>query len=303
MTVALPLQAVAEIDAQPAANDQRLWSVTTILKSYGDSEGLIAWTATEVAKAAIRTDRTWHSMLDDTDEDEVARWIAQKRFDTRGERSATKLGTAVHAAIEHQVVTGRRPDLGMDLGGENGVFDDELAPYLDSFDRFLDHAQPQFEAAEMTVYHPTYGYAGTLDGIATIGGQRFVIDYKTSKQSFDGRGKRKAPWQDAGPQLAAYRWAESCAPFKARKYEQWSRRYYLLSDDERDQLLPMPQVDGGLVVHLTPRHADGYPFDCGEKTFESFLYLIETHRIAQEEAPRWRGEPLFLLDTDTRKVA
>lgn len=299
----IPMQAVAEIDATPDADDQRLWSVTTILKSYGDSEGLINWTASETAKAALRYQNTWRAMLNDTDEDEVARWIAQKRYDTRHERSATKLGSAVHAAIEHQVVTGHRPTLGDDLGGDLGVYDPELEPYMDSFDRFLNHAQPQFEAAEMTVYNPQYGYAGTLDGIAVIGGQRFVIDYATSKQSFDGKGKRKAPWRDKAPQITAYRYAEFAAVWKARKHEQWGRRYYLLSEDERSQAIPMPQVDGGLCVHLTPRHADGYPVDCSEATFEDFLYIIETHRITQERAPRWVGEPLFLLDTDTRKVA
>jgi hypothetical protein len=303
--VPLPLQAVAETDAQPADDDQRIWSVTTILKSYGDSEGLIAWTGTETGGAAIRTDKVWHAMLDDgMDPDEVASWIARQRFDTRGERSATKLGSAGHAAIEHQIVTGRRPDYGTPLGGDLGVYDEELDPYMDSFDRFLDHAQPEFTAAEMTVYNLTYSYAGTLDGSAVIGGQRWILDWKFSKKSFDGKGKRKQPWRDVAPQVTAYRHAEWCAPFKARKFEQWGgRRYYLLNGDERDQLLPMPEVDGGLCVHLTPHHADGYPLDCGDQTFEDFCYLIETHRITQERAPRWVGEPLFLLDTDTRKVA
>jgi hypothetical protein len=305
MTVtAIPLQAVAETDAQPQPDDLRLWSVTTILKSYGDSEGLIQWTASETAKAALRYEKTWQAMLEDTDEEKVAAWIAQQRFDTRGERSATKLGSAGHAAIEHQIVTGRRPDYGTPLGGDLGVYDAELDPYMDSFDRFLDHCQPTFEAAEMTVYNLTFGYAGTTDGSAVIGGQRFLLDWKFSKKSFDGRGKRKQPWRDVAPQVTAYRHAEWCAPFKARKFEQWGgRRYYLLNGDERDQLLPMPEVDGGLCVHLTPHHADGYPLDCGDQTFEDFCYLIETHRITQERAPRWVGEPLFLLDTDTRKVA
>jgi hypothetical protein len=148
----------------------------------------------------------------------------------------------------------------------------------------------------MTVYHPGYGYAGTLDGIATIDGTRVIIDYKTAKQSFDGRGNRKKPWVDVALQLAAYRNAEFAAIWRARRYEQYSRRYYLLSGDERAMAVPVPHTDGGIVVHLTPHHCDVYPVDCGPEIHTAFLYAIEAARWSYQLSKRVLGDPIALLD-------
>jgi hypothetical protein len=60
-------------------------------------------------------------------------------------------------------------------------------------------------------------------------------------------------------QLAAYRHAEFAAVWRARRFEQYSRRYYLLNPEERAMALPMPKTDGGLVIHITPEHCDVYP--------------------------------------------
>jgi hypothetical protein len=293
----IPLQTSAETDAKPAPEDERLWSVTTILKSYGDSDALINWSAQETARAAIRKLRTWQAMVDDEGEDGAVNWLAQQRYNPpKGERSATALGEAVHAAIEHLVVNGHRPPHGTELSKKAGQMDAEVDPYLDSFDMFLDHFQPTFEAAEMTVYHPGYGYAGTLDGIAVIQGQRVVIDYKTSKKSTTGRGERSKPWKDVVLQTCAYRHAELVAVWKARRFESYSRRYYLLNAEERDLAVPMPTTDGALCVHITPQHCDTWPLPSGDEVFERFLYAIENARTDQELSKGWLTEPLMLLD-------
>jgi hypothetical protein len=293
----IPLQTSAETDAKPAPEDERLWSVTTILKAYGDSQGLIEWSAGAVADTAIRSEKTWKAILEDSGEAEARRWLIDSRYrPARGERSATKLGTAVHAAIETLVVTGRRPNLGDDLGPDIGIYDSEVEPYLDNFQLFLDYFQPEFTAAELTVYNPTYGYAGTLDGQAHVQGQHVVIDYKTSKKSFDGRGNRSKPWKTVALQTAAYRHAEFAAVWKARKFEQYSRRYYLLNEDERNLSVPMPQVDGGLCVHITPDHCDVYPVPTDDTVFERFLFAMENARTDFELSRGWIGEPLALLN-------
>ena len=293
----IPLQTEAEIDAKPAADDLRLWSVTTILKAFGDSQGLIEWSAGAVADTAINNQKTWQAILDDSGPDEARKYLIDSRYrPAKGERSATKLGTAVHAAIEQFVVTGRPPQPGDQLGGDLGVMDDEIGPYLAAFNLFLDRFQPQYTAAEMTVYHPDYGYAGTLDGIASVQGQRVVIDYKTSKTSWDGKGNRKGPWKTVALQTAAYRHAQFAAIWKARRFEQYSRRYYLLNQDERDRAVPMPETDGGLCVFLTPDHCDIYPVDTSENTFERFLYCIESARTDYQLSKGWIGAPLALMN-------
>jgi hypothetical protein len=289
----LVADAVVTVPA-PDDGDERLWSVTTILKSFGDSEGLIQWTATETATAAVKGLRTVTAMAAD-DEAAAVEWLRGARFrPRRGERSATKLGDAVHSACEIYVVTGQRPRPGDHLN--NGEMDAEVAPYIDSFEMWLDRFQPEYTAAEMTVFHPEYGYAGTLDGHAVVERTPVIFDIKTSKLSFDRQGKRKRPWTDVALQLAAYRYAPVAAVWRARRFEQWSRRYYLLSDDERSLAVPTPTVEGGLVIHLTPEHCDVYPVDCGPSTFEAFLYAVEAARWSQVDSKTVLGEPLALLD-------
>lgn len=278
----------------PADDDERLWSVTTILKAFGDSEGLIYWSVNETAKAAIKGIKTLNTLIDD-DEARALEWLAAARFrGGKGERSATKLGEDVHAACEQYVVTGKRPPPGDPL--PNGEMDQEVEPYIDSFELWLDRFQPEYTAAEMTVYNPEYGYAGTLDGHVIVDGTPVIIDYKTSKQSFDGKGKRKRPWVDGALQLSAYRYAPLCAVWRARRFEQYSRRYYLLNVDERELAVPTPVTDGGLVIQLTPQHCDVYPVDCGPDVFEAFLYAIEAARWSMFTSKKVLGEPLALLD-------
>lgn len=290
----IELMADATIDAQPDDNDDRLWSVTTILKAFGDSDGLIYWSVDETAKAAVKGLKTLTAMADD-DETAAVAWLRDARFRaSKGQRSATKLGEDVHAACEEYVVTGQRPAPGTQL--PNGFMDDEVAPYIDSFELWLDRFQPEYIAAEVTVYNPQYGYAGTADGFVRVEGTNVALDYKSAKQSFDGRGKRKKPWVDVALQLSAYRHAPLAAVWRARKFEQWSRRYYLLNEDERTLAVPTPETEGGLVIHLTPEHCDVYPVDCGTEVFEAFLYAIEAARWSMFTSKRVLGEPLALMD-------
>lgn len=292
--VELPLIADSTTDATPTDQDERLWSVTTILKSFGDSEGLVHWTADETAQAGVKSRSTIAAMAEEDEEAAIA-WLREARFrSSRGERSATKLGEDAHACFEIMVVTGERPALGTPL--PNGVLDEEITPYLNSFELWLDRFQPSYVAAEVTVYNPEYGYAGTADGYATVEGTPVIIDYKTSKKSFDGKGKRKRPWTDVALQLAGYRHAPLAAVWRARKFEQYSRRYYLLNADERELAVPTPTVEGGLCIHVTPQHCDIYPVDCGDNVFESFLYAIEGARWSLFTSKRVLGEPLACLD-------
>jgi hypothetical protein len=294
----VPMAHDVEVDAQPREDDARLWSVTTILKSFGDSEGLIYWTADQTARAGVTSLDTVQAMARD-DPDAAVAWLRDARFRAaKGARSATRLGSDVHACCEQYVVTGKRPERGMPL--PNGELDDEVEPFLDSFELWLDRFQPAYVAAEVTVYNERYGYAGTADGYAVVQGTPVIIDYKSARESFDGRGKRKRPWTDVAMQIAAYRHAPMAAVWRARRYESYGRRYYLLDADERELAVPTPEVDGGLCIHLTPHHCDVYPVDCGESVFEAFLYAVEAARWSAVTSKRVLGEPLALMDKGAR---
>jgi hypothetical protein len=266
---------------KPGDDDRRFHSVTTILGAL-DKPALLYWAAEQTARLAIRVSKSLPVRVEEDGLEETVKWLRDARFrPPKGERSATELGTAVHDAAEQYALTGVRPEV-----------DAEVLPYLDQFDRWAQIWQPKYIAAEAAVYNLTFGYAGTLDAMAEVGGMKCIVDYKSSKKSVDLDGKPTSPYPEAALQLAAYRHAELMATFRARRFEKFRRRYYLLNDVERDMAMEMPQVDGGLVIHITPEHCDAYPVKCGEDVFEAFCYLIENFRWQQELSKTVIGLPL-----------
>jgi len=116
---------------------------------------------------------------------------------------------------------------------------------LNQFDDWLARFQPEYSAAEMPVFNEQFGYAGSLDAILKIGGTKLLTDYKTRREPLDSKGNAQRPYGETALQLAAYRYTELAAVFRARRVEKYKRRYYLLSDDEHQLARPMETVDGG----------------------------------------------------------
>lgn len=284
LTPALGQEAVDGV--KPTDDDLRLWSVTTIIGAL-DKPALIYWAAEETAKAAVHIAKSLLERIDTDGEDAVVDWLKGARFRRpKGQRTAAELGTLVHAACEEYALTGARPDV-----------DDEVRPFLDQFDRWLDAFQPEYQATEVTVYSPTYGYAGTCDGFLTIRDRdgepvRLIIDYKTSRKSQDAKGNATSPYPEAALQLAAYRYAEQAAVWRPRRMERFRRRYYLLSPDEQAAAVPVPEVDGGAVIHITPEHCEAYPVRCDESVFEAFLFVQEAARWAFQTSKDVIGAPM-----------
>ena len=268
---------------QAAPDDQRFWSVTTIIGTL-DKPALVYWSADMTAQAAINDHDIWGPMAA-KDPAEAHRWLTGARFrKPAGQtRSATELGTAVHAAIEEYTLTGIRPELDPD---------DEVIPYLEQFDAWAQRFQPEYQAAEVTVYHPEYGYAGTCDAFLTVDGVRFIADYKTTRKSYDSKGKPTGPYPEVALQLAAYRYAALAAVWRPRRVEQFRRRYYLLSPEEQAAAVPVPEVDTGLVIHLTPEHCTAHPVDCGQGTFDYFLFALEIARWTFDASKKVIGDVL-----------
>ncbi len=270
------------LDGQkPADDDERHWSVTTILGCL-KAEGLLYWTAEEAAKAAVNSAASLQARIEEEGREAVIKWLRDARFRrAKGERTAAELGTEVHAACEAYALTGQRPDV-----------DAEVQPFLDQFDRWAQEFQPVYQAAEVTVYSPSYGYAGTCDAFLTVGGVRCIVDYKSSRKSFDNRGNPTTPYPEVALQLAAYRHAEMAAVWRPRRMEQYRRRYYLLGAAEREMAVPVPEVDTGLVIHITPDHCDAYPVECGPDIFEAFLFIQEAARWQFQTSKSVIGRPL-----------
>ena len=278
-------------DATPEQGDLELWSVTTIIGAL-DKPALLYWAAEQSALAAVHFEKTWRGMLDDDEpgcthgdatECVVVKWLRDARFRRpKGQRSATELGELVHAACETYALTGRRPDV-----------DAEVEPFLDRFDEWLQRFSPSYQATEVAVYHPELGYAGTTDAFLTIKGVRYIADYKTTRKDTDSQGRPSKPYpEQVGLQLAAYRWAMYAAVWRPRRHEKFRRRYYLLGADERAMAVPVPPVDTGLVIHITPERCEGYPIVCDENVFEAYLAAQDAARWVEQTSKRVMGDPL-----------
>lgn len=292
----------ADDGAKEQPDDLRLWSVTTLIGAL-EKPALLYWAAEQSALAAVSVAKTLAQRVEEDGEEEVVKWLRDARFRRpKGVLSAASLGTCAHQACEEYALTGVRPTTGRlteIVRQEAGEKFDGMAAeipvlnqMLDQFDGWLQRAQPSYQAAEVTVYHPTYGYAGTCDGFLTVDGYRAIIDYKTSRTGFDAKGNAKGPYPEAALQLAAYRWAEHAAVWRPRRIEKYRRRYYLLSDAERGQAVPVPEVDGGLVIHLTPDHCEAFMVRCDERVHEAFLYVMEASRWLNGLAKEVIGMPL-----------
>lgn len=274
-------QPVEEVkDAAP--DDLALWSVTTVIGAL-DKPALIYWAAEETAKAAVAAVKSLPARIDEDGPDETVKWLTGARFRTpRGQRTAAQLGTDVHAACEEYALTGIRPEV-----------DDEVRPFLDQFDTWLNRFQPSYQATEVCVYHPTFGYAGQSDAFLTIDGVRFIVDYKTSRKTLDKAGRLRTPYpEQVALQLAAYAHAELAAVWRPRRMEKFRRRYYLLGPEEREAAVPVPEVDAGLAIQITPESCTAYPVTISEPVFEAFLHVQESARWVNETSKKVMGQAL-----------
>lgn len=289
-------------NATEQPDDLRLWSVTTLIGAL-EKPALLYWASEQTATAAVNVATTLASRIEQDGEAETIKWLRDARFRRpKGKLSAASLGTCAHQACEEYALTGTRPTTGrlteivrQEAGAKFDGLTAEipvLNQMLDQFDGWLERFQPSYQAAEVTVYHPTYGYAGTCDGFLTIDGMRCIVDYKTSREGFDARGNPKGPYPEAALQLAAYRWAEHAAVWRPRRIEKYRRRYYLLSDAEREKAVPVPEVDGGLVIHITPDHCEAFATRCDERVHEAFLYVMEASRWLNGLAKEVIGMPI-----------
>lgn len=305
MTAVLPRQGEAVEDVKNVDDtDIRHWSVTTIIGVL-DKPALVYWAANEAAACAIRDVETWKSIEQSSGSDEAARYITAARFrGAKGKLAAASLGTAVHSACEAFVLNGQRPsaDALSELVVINGpkLHADEVASetivlsgMLDHFSAWLDRFQPEYQASEVTVFSPDYAYAGTADGFFTVDGMRLIFDIKTTREPRDKQGNVKGPYPEVALQLAAYRYAQLAAVWRPRRVMEFRRRYYVLSQSERDLAVPVPEVDGGAVIHITPEHCELFPVRCDEAVYERFLHVIEVARWKFEMENSVLGAPLI----------
>lgn len=101
--------------------------------------------------------------------------------------AAADRGTAVHLATELY----DRDDLDEDS------LDELLVPYLAGWKLFLRDTQFAPEFIEYRVWHKTHFYAGTIDRIGLLNGERWVLDIKSTALLYPAMGVQAAAYQEA----------------------------------------------------------------------------------------------------------
>lgn len=236
-------------------NGERFAAVTGVLKVLG-KDALVKWAAQMVArhvyelcilKEAERiTGSALMTLLKDSNK------LAASPYELRDAKR--DLGTAVHTIAE-LISFGDSVDP-LILGAD-------LRPYVLSFVNWWEANKPTVLASEMTVINRTHGYGGTLDMIVDLGGERLVLDIKTSKDTY----------VDHALQLAAYRHCEFCpVPLDKMVLTPEEIKAERVKVTPNGYEFPMIEgITGGAILVLRPHEAKLMRWECGQDEFEAFL--------------------------------
>ena len=225
--------------------DRKLDGVTTLISNGLPKPALVNWAARTVAEKAVNE---WDAL---TELPVAERLKTLTKAPDESRNAAAVKGTRIHALAEK-------------LGdGQEVEVPDELAGHVESCVRFLDEWQPETVTSESPVYHEKYLYAGTLDLIADIGIDRWLLDWKTSASGAYG---------DTAFQLAAYRYATHILP----------------AEDVRS----MWEVDRCGVIWLRADGYDLYEYHVDPAVFRQFLYIQQVARAAADSRD-YKGDALL----------
>lgn len=155
-------------------------SITTILKQ-ADKSGLVQW-AVGLTLDAVNKNPDMVYQRSDQDMKRHFQYQWTKVRDLRAE-----VGTGIHETVE-SIHTGR---------DYYPFLDDEQLRIMDQFDEFNFVHDVKPVLSEFTVWDEDEQYAGTADGLWLIDGVLWLIDIKTSKNT----------WPEHFAQLAALRFA------------------------------------------------------------------------------------------------
>lgn len=283
------------------------YSVTTIIGG-GIPKYLVAWASKAVADLVLTdltahgrrqartlardwqaSGRSWVALLKEAGElktidlaklapEEFAqRWL--KGAPDRIRDKAAELGSDVHSEAEALVLANAREASRLVLQGRPlPAWDERLASHMGSFVSWVDDWRPAFVAAEATVFNRAEAYAGTLDAIIRIPTDALLEALGGAAPDWL-EARPVADWPEWVTLIVDYKSGRAVYPEVALQLAAYRRAEFIAGADGITEL-PLPDIDGGAVLHLTPR---GYTFrlvDCGPGAFESFRFAREVYRWA-----------------------
>jgi len=252
---------------------QKAIGVTTAIGDGLPKKALVGWAGKRVGEYAVdrlELDAEGHVTADRLVADlrawnKTRKWPERLQGDLPRVGLAKLLGQVMYAERDEAAVRGTDVhDLAHRLGeGEKVDVPEPLVAHVDAYLAWLDAWDVEVELSEFIVGHRHWNYAGTGDLIATMAGERWLLDIKTSTGVYG----------ETGLQLAAYGNAE-----------------FFLADDGSEQ--PLPQIDRYGVVWVRADGAELVPFDVRPEDFRQFLYCLSTARWVAERDARDAPRPI-----------
>lgn len=230
---------------------QRAPGVTTILGDALPKRGLVNWAGDTTASYALDF---WDELCDLTPSKRLDR-LKKARYEERD--AAARRGTEVHRL-------GERAIAGEDVAAETP---EELRGHVEQYIAFLDAFNVQPILVEAVVAHRQLWYCGTLDLVADLGPDRWLLDIKTGRSGIFG---------ETALQLCAYQRAEVYVDGQGAEHD-------------------MAELDIGRVgaVHVRADGYDLYPLETGDDVWLAWRHLLWVTRHAGEDQQReWVGESL-----------
>lgn len=216
--------------------------VTTITKVL-DAPALTNWKMTEVARSAIENAER---LVEDR---EAGKTEAAVKYLTTLSTTAMDRGSRIHGSIE-QVL--RREPAEVDPRDEAAVAG--ARAWLN--DQATNHGLRPLEV-EAYLISETHGYGGTLDLIAEIDGETYLIDWKSGKSVAWPSGE---VYEDHRLQLAAYAHADFIAkPGDPTRY-------------------PLPAITKYAIAHVTDSGTRLYEADVTEADWIAFRACLRIHQ-------------------------
>ena len=225
-------------DVHDDGTETKVPGVTTILGDAIPASTSPCWAAAESASYAIEN---W---------DELTRTPVGKRYEAIKAAPWTNLtkagakGTEIHELAE-QLLHGNKVEV-----------PPEHAAYVDSCVTFLDAWGAVPVISEATVINRTVGYAGTLDLVARMRGETWLLDWKTGK----------GVYADSTLQLVGYARAE-----------------HYLGDDGEEHHMSSLEIDRAGIVHLRDDGYDVYETDISEIVWLAFRHAAWMGLLLHQE--------------------
>lgn len=217
------------------------WPGVTTVTDVLDKPALVKWKREQVALAAFANlDRLTADKASGNEDAAVAYLLAARNEGTNGRER----GSRIHAVLESIL---RREPVKISPQDQSAI---------DGARAWLNQTGVRPIEIEAFLIHETLGYGGTCDFIAEIGGEIWMLDWKTSKSVAWADGR---VYEEMRLQLAAYARAE----FIARPAD--PTRY------------PVPPITRYGIVHVTDAGTRLFSADVTEDDWTTFRACLWIH--------------------------